>query len=50
MEDNGSANSITYGGDGVIGAAPSAIDCAVSNEWGAWGQPRSEGATRVTDC
>jgi hypothetical protein len=33
MEDLGPANGTIYGGQDVIGAAPSAIDCAVAYEW-----------------
>ena len=44
MEDDVPANGTIYGGQGVIGAAPSAIDCAVSYEWGVFGQPPPEGA------
>ena len=53
MEDDGPANGTIYGGQGVIGAAPSAIDCAVSYEWSVRGEPRSEGAARewwIANC
>jgi hypothetical protein len=46
MEDDGSANGTIYGGWGVLGAAPSAIDCADSKEWDVLGRPPPEGAAR----